>query len=386
MTKSTLTRFWRLLQSKPDLGDVEAVWRRDLKDEWTVVHSFFKPTDSLAKSYPCPSPGDVNCPRRIVQHEHDRFAAFCGQSPPECDSLQLTRKDVIIHKFDVVEFSAQIARAFAFVVKPAQQHPTFYFLWRIGKYLPVEGRRFPVFLSLAHDKESFLQALNHLLVSEKSSFILLCPTDAFMDESREKLLAEKKCVLMPLNETLTWDGHIFATSRPANELLADFRSDVLPDGFVEAGHVARLYSDGGMRGITEADISGILGSAKKSYDLIVDVRSNQIWHPKVAPKAPKKFRVRYHKSILLRLVEARVPLTPDQIAALNRLESDDEEKATRAKTEQVQRTRIAIEPGSKRGEYRFIKTVQVEGDITAYQWAPDVGLRYALIYPLELEE
>jgi len=71
---------------------------------------------------------------------------------------------------------------------------------------------------------------------------------------------------------------------------------------------------------------------------------------------------------------------------LRRLESDDDEKTARAKTEQVQRTRIAIEPDSRRGEYRYIKTVMVEGDITAYQWAPDSGLRYALIYPLESDE
>jgi hypothetical protein len=51
MTKSTLTRFWRLLQSRPDLGDVEAAWRTDLRKEWDMVRSFFKPTDSLANSY-----------------------------------------------------------------------------------------------------------------------------------------------------------------------------------------------------------------------------------------------------------------------------------------------------------------------------------------------
>jgi len=352
-----------------------------------MVRSFFKPTDSLAKSYPCPSPGGADCPRRIVQHEHDRFAAFCGQSPPECDTLLLTRKDVIIHKFDVVEFSSHIAKAFAFAVKPARRHTTFSFLWRIGTYIPVAGRRFPVFLLLAYEKSLFLQALNHLLVSERSSFILLGPTDDFMDQTYEDLLTDKSCVFIPMADTLIWDGHAFTTSRPAQEMLADFRSDALPDGFVEAGHVARLYSEGRMRGVTESEISEILGSAKNDFDLIVDARSNKIWHPRIDPEAAaKKFRVSYHASILLRLVEARAPLTPDQFVVLSRLESDDEEKTAKAKTEQVQRTRIAVEPNTKRGEYGFIKRVMVEGDISAYQWAPDPGLRYALIYPLESDE
>lgn len=386
MTKSTLIRFWRLLQSRPDLGDVEAAWRRDLKEEWDMVRSFFKPTDSLAKSYPCPSPGDVNCPRRIVQHEHDRFAAFCGQSPPECDALQLTRKDVIIHKFDIVGFSAQIARAFAFVVKPAQEHTSFHFLWRIGTYIPVEGRRFPVFLSLANEKESFLQALNHLLVSEKTSFVFLCPSDAYMDDAREKLLGEKNCIFIPLNETITWDGHDFSASRPANELLADFRASILPDGFVDAGHIAKLYMDGRARGATDAEVAEILGPTKATFDLVVDARSNKIWHPKIAPKTTRKFRLKYHVWVLQRLVEAKVPITSGRIGVLDRLGSDDDDNVAQSKTEQVQRTRSAIEPNSKRGQYRFIKTVQIEGDTTAYQWAPDAGLRYALIYPLESNE
>ncbi len=378
------TRIWRLLQSSRSLGGVEKVWRDALGDEWEIFHPFIKPTNEIAKSYPCPSPGGPGCPRGIVEHGPDRYVAFCGQSPPECDRLELKRADVIVHRFEVAAFAKTLAGLFQFNAKPVQ-HDSYCFLWRVGKYIPVPGRRFPVFLSLAPGKDDFLPALDHLLADEKEPFVLLVPTDDYLDDPREIAMNNKNCLMVPLNETVVFDCDRLSLARPPEEILADFRQAVLPEGYVEAGHTALLFSNDRRGGISEAEAADILGPLKNTFDLIVDARSNRIWHPKENAEKNKSFVVKYHAWVLHRLVEARAPLMPEQIGVLDRFDGGDEEKAYKSKVEQVQKTRNRVEYKPTRGQYQYIKTVRIEGDLTAYQWAPDAGLRYALIYPLEDE-
>ncbi|MBZ0272974.1 hypothetical protein K8I61_13125 [bacterium] len=382
MTKSTLTRFWRLLQSRSDLGDVEAVWRRDLREEWDAVRSFFKPTDSLAKSYPCPSPGDVNCPRRIVQHEHDRFAAFCGQSPPECDTLQLTRKDVIIHKFDVATFAKHLASQLQFSVRPSRDD-SFWHLWRVGSYVPIANQAFPVFLSLAPDEEQFLRALDFLLADQTTPFILMTPSSEYLDDQHERMLNNHRSRLLPLNESIVWNGETLVASAPPADLLEVFRKRALHGGVVEPGHVAKLFSHEGCNGITKQEMDEILGLRKSGYDLIVDGIRQEIWYPKLKRKQPEKFRAMYHLKVLRELVERGAALLPEQFNTLSHIARGSSTDPDKAMAEQVQRTRSAIDPESKKPDYLYIKTVKVDDASTAYHFSPEPGLKYALIFPLE---
>jgi len=347
-----------------------------------MVRSFFKPTDSLANSYPCPSPGNSNCPRRIVQHEHDRFVAFCGQSPPECDALQLTRKDVIIHRFDVAAFVKHLAGQFQFSIKPSKDK-SFWHLWRVGSYVPVANQAFPVFLSLAPDEEQFRQALDSILASQRSPFILLAPTTEYLDDRHEELLINHQSCLLPLLETIVWNGEAIVISNPPADLLAAFRKLALHGGAVEPGDVAILFSHEGRRGITNQEMDEILGSQKSSFNLIVDGIRQAIWHPKLIRKQPGHFRAKYHLQVLRELVDRGAALLPEQFNTLSHIARGDSADPDKAITEQVQRMRSAIEPESKKPNYLFIKTVKVDDVSNAYHFSPEPGLKYALIFPLE---
>ncbi len=383
------TRIWRLLQSSRSLGAVEKVWRESLGDEWEIFRSFIKPTNEIAKSYPCPSPGGPGCPRGIIEHGPDRYAAFCGQSPPECDTLQLKRADVIIHRFDVAAFARTLSGLFQFNAKP-DQHDPYWFLWRVGKYIPVPGRRFPVFLSLAPGKDDFLPALDHLLADEKEPFVLLVPTDDYLDDPREDSMDNKNCLFIPLNETVVFNGNNLTLARPAQEILFEFRRGVLPEGYVEAGHTAILFCDEGKRGITDRDIAEILGPRKSEFDLIVDCLRGDIWFPKRQEKQPGKFRYKYYVSVLREIIESRSPVTADLLPSLKRVEKTDpntgvldDDASDKEKTNHVQRMRAAIEPDSRDRHYYLIKRVESDLNISAYHFSPDPGYRFALIFPPE---
>lgn len=373
----------------PDPSGIDVEWRQWLGEEYAYLKPFIQPTQALAQSYPCPSPGGVGCPRGIHKQGEDEYVAFCRDVPKRCESVKLQRKDLIVYTFDIPSFCRHLARQLQFHSKVSHDDD-FPFLWRVGKYIPIAGQRFAVNLVLASEKAIFDQVLDRLLVRENSPFIILCPTDSFLDDRHADLLNRKKASCLFLSETLGFDGEQITAAAPPEDIFAPFRRMALPGGHVDAGHAARLLSHEhrNVIGITERDRQEILGPRREDYDLIVDGFTDEVWHPEQQSDRPRRFDRRYYKWVLLRLAEAGRSLMPSQIGELNRIGQDkhDAAETDRARAEQINRMRRVVETDAGRKSYHYIKTVILEEGITTYHFNPDPDLRYALIFPPEDDE
>jgi len=384
-----MKRLWRLLRNPSDLAGVEAVWRENLKNEFDFLKPFIRPTNRLAKTYPCPYPAGDGCPRGIYQDGPDRFTAYCGESPKRCEELTLTRKDLVIHEFNLAGFAAQVLRLLQIKAKtePIAGYPG---LWRVGTYIPIANHKFSVYMLLATEPEDFRRAVDHLLAFATEPFLLLAPSDEYLDEPHRAALERKRSGFLALNEFLVWKDREIALVSGPEDILAPFRKLALPGGHVDAGHAARLFSREHPKGagVTDQERQEILGPGKKNFDLIVDGFSDEVWHPQLPSKKPRHFDRKWHVWVLFRLAVSGRPLAPSQIGELNRVGQDkgDEAESDKARAEQINKMRRMIEPDAASKQYHYIKTMTLEGGVAGYHFDPDPGLRYALLFPPEEDE
>lgn len=103
-------KMWSALEHLSNLLGTTADWQDKLGNEFAVVQRrYLRPTDRIAQTYPCPKLNSEHCPRGIVKHGADDFAAYCRQSPKQCDTLNLKKADVILYEFHLEKLAFELA-------------------------------------------------------------------------------------------------------------------------------------------------------------------------------------------------------------------------------------------------------------------------------------
>ena len=207
-----LERFWRALETIPDLQMIPSGWRTQLGAEVEDVRVFLRPTTRRASVYPCPSPGGNGCPRRIVIHGPGDIVAVCNDTDQHCDRIVLDDEAIVLHEIDMVEVCTQIKKALRLLgrLESMDQGRT----WRLGDFQvsPVDQR--PAFLHLprsAKQTEAFI--LERILVTS-GPFLLLTPTRDRVPNTAIDRLRDNGSHLLTLEEFFTFeDRQLLATMR-----------------------------------------------------------------------------------------------------------------------------------------------------------------------------
>jgi len=100
-------RFWQALEQVPDLAAVPVEWRALLGGDFAAAGRFLLPTPRIAGSVRSTAPG------RTCVHEVRRWKGrFLSVCPDGCESAELTRDEVTVHRLDVPQPKADDGMVF----------------------------------------------------------------------------------------------------------------------------------------------------------------------------------------------------------------------------------------------------------------------------------
>lgn len=197
---SKLEQFWRALESVPGLALITVDWKEELGLDFDAAQRFLRPTDQQASAYPCPSPGGDGCPRRIVLHGPEEIIAVCGDSPRNCDTVELRPADIVIYEVNLRLLCVEITAALD--LKGTQQPvPVVDQVWSLGAYVPRVGEQVLVYFALPTPWKEFRQIVMELLAGVEARFLLLTPT-SHPDTGTLDLIQRSKSTYLALSEVL----------------------------------------------------------------------------------------------------------------------------------------------------------------------------------------
>ena len=233
-----LRRLWPALEALPGLAAVTEEWKDRFGEDFDAGWELLRLTNRRAEAYPCPSPGGVGCPRRVVEHGNGKLVAVCSDRPKRCDKLVLTKQDIAIHELDVRKLC--VGAAVAFGIEPTFDEITgLRHTNRVGDYQPKAGKRFPIFLTIQTDRASLRDVAARLCTATEPAFILLVPTLRLIDVAMTDLLGRQNSRFVVLADILENDGTgKLAATEAARALLTEFHVAVMPEE--EAGPSERF--------------------------------------------------------------------------------------------------------------------------------------------------
>jgi hypothetical protein len=225
-----LDRLWRALGQVPVLSGVRAFWDELAGPDAPVLQRYLRASPDLASTYPCPMPGADGCPRGVVVHGPDDIVAVCRARPRACETLALTRADVVAYELDLARLGVRL-RTLLDLTGDAPHASEDVRVQYVGAYRPVAGYSFPVYLGLVGDAPSLASLVESLGRREARPFILLVPaTDSV------RAPAARGSIALGLDDiTAVADGGDLALTQPAGALLAPFREAVLREAARDAG-------------------------------------------------------------------------------------------------------------------------------------------------------
>ena len=275
-----LKRFWQAIESVPGPAAVASEWHRLLGPEYDLVQAWLRPRHDLATSVPCPQyPGAVH---RIVDHGNGEYVAVC---PEGCQKQTLAKADLAIYVLDRVALMLAVTTAFEWPLQ-LEQLGSLPHTERMAMHTPTAGYRFPVYLTIATQREEMLAAVRAIVAVCKGPFILLAPTRQLWTDQCQCLLAAQNAIFLPLDETLALDdqGRLVLV-RPSDKLLARFHEAVLPSQDALDGVVFFPTPDGATwRDVTitfetqhtvEVDVLGVRGNHDYSQMGMADRRNGK---------------------------------------------------------------------------------------------------------------
>ena len=225
----------------PGNSAITADWRRLLQDEFEIGEQLLRPTNRLSTSYPCPRPGGVGCPRRVI-HLDDTIVAVCGdEDGANCNDMSLQRGEVVIHELNRQGLANRVASALGIRSEFAPVEgvrETFH----VGDFNPIAGKRFPIFLVLCFDVGQRAEAVAHLCRVTTVPFILLAPTSQSIPARSLDLLLARQARFYPLSDLLVAGARGQLVKSPmAAEAMVAFRAMVLPEPTSDA-QVVRFHT------------------------------------------------------------------------------------------------------------------------------------------------
>jgi lambda repressor-like predicted transcriptional regulator len=192
-----LLKLWRALEGIPGLLAVPEVWRQECGGDFDYAKPYLKPTGRIGGRYPCPNSFD-GCPRRIIDYGDDEFAAICQDEHERCERVPLTRREALIHRFDLGGLLQPVLRAAAIRPQSITEHAPG--VWAAGLSEQAHSRNFPTYFLLAHSASAHQAAVERLLLDTPDSFLLMLPTNQFRTVEAEARLRDRRVECLCLED------------------------------------------------------------------------------------------------------------------------------------------------------------------------------------------
>ena len=216
-----LQKFWSALEGTPILQGVTVSWREAVGEYMDVLAQFLRPLPELATTYPCPAPGGDGCPRGVVVHGPEDIVAVCRRDPPSCETLHLTRSDLVVYELDLRKLADCIRRVLGFTGSrppaPVDGLPT---TLHIGDYRPAPGSSFAVYLTVQFEDDAVTEIVERLCGREQRRYVLLTPTASLITPDCRERLSMRRCLPVDLSELIGADaeGHLVADGQVSRVL------------------------------------------------------------------------------------------------------------------------------------------------------------------------
>lgn len=223
-----LARFWHSLESVPGLAGVTSEWKSLLGPEFDQVKSFLRPNGKLAEAIPCPSKRPCDCCHAVIEHAPDDIVAVCQCDPRRCDTMHLSKSDIVIYEVNVFALAEVIALALE-IEQDINKTDGMYMTFQVGTYSPVAGYEFPVFLTMQIDPCDLQQTVATLIAMINAPIILLVPTRELCIPAIMDMVKRRCCCLLALeNFMYLGEAGDFVADPPVETLLAKFKDLHVP--------------------------------------------------------------------------------------------------------------------------------------------------------------
>jgi len=202
---------------------VPAQWRQFLGDEYDQARHFLRCSGELATFYPHRDPYLLIY--RVVTHGPEDHVGICDETG---ERVVLTTADLVIEELDRFKLGSQLARAFGVRhdERPLDDVPGASLL---GRYVPLAGFSFPVFLAIPTPAKGLDPVADRLLATHDEPFLLMAPSRRSLRPRGEELLHRKRASLIPLDECSEIDdrGRLVASAY-GRRAIGDFERRVIP--------------------------------------------------------------------------------------------------------------------------------------------------------------
>jgi len=202
------------------LGQVAAVtsqWQSLAGQSFSAFKpAFLQSSRDRANSFPCPR--DCGCNHEIIGHDDGRLVAVCRCEPWDCEDIRLTAADVVLWKLNRAKLGRELCKAFGCDVKDADLGLPG--TRQIGSF---GNAALPVALMIQSERRAFASSVRQLVGHLGERFILLAPTNRFLDGNSIGLLKKAKAGFFDLasNLVLTPSGTLKAR-KSGGELFSPF--------------------------------------------------------------------------------------------------------------------------------------------------------------------
>ena len=226
MTK--LSNLWSACERMPTLAAVSAEWRLMLGEGYDAARVLLRPQAELAASYPCPSPHPCTCHHQIVDHGNGNIVAVCRCDPPYCDTVRLTRADIVVYELNLAIICSTLAKGLSFDLlhnhMPDQQRTI-----QIGIDSPCAGYHYPVYLTIPCGQENFVNTVLSLVARNVNPFILIAPTNRMCTPVCMEILQSKKSLFLTLLDLLdVSDSGKLIINPSCKKTITEFHNALVP--------------------------------------------------------------------------------------------------------------------------------------------------------------
>lgn len=196
--------FWSACEILGDPATVEAEWKQLAGDDYEAARTFLRPAEELATSYPCLRSYACGCYHQVVIHSDDDIVAVCTCNPRSCETISLSKSDIIIYELDRAKLHRTIADALSLETgcNDISQSKRVLF---VGSFSPCAGCQVPAYFAITCGCDDFRNVVLSTIAKSCEPFILITPTGEFCDTDCNEILARNNSMNLALSDILVID-------------------------------------------------------------------------------------------------------------------------------------------------------------------------------------
>ena len=200
-----MTRLWSALENLFNLRAVPIEWKEQLEHEYArIQRRYLHVTNHIAQAYPCPNPVGENCPRGIVKHDTDNFAAFCRQIPKQCETIYLKKADVILHKFQMEKLACDLVKVLELRALENQTNPHPARPFRLGDLQTSSSELIPVYFQINSPLVDLNTKVQNLSMEVSPPLIILTTSLSGLKEKWLTSWRNNKVAILNITQVISW--------------------------------------------------------------------------------------------------------------------------------------------------------------------------------------